>query len=753
MAVAAADLARYRAQLECRSARLERVFPACMEEALSVLQPSAVDAYLQAGRAIGRMGRGVEPLLVFLEEVPAVVQEVGEEAIPMIRDCTLELSRSPNAEAIVPFLQTLAVAARRLKDLTLFSRYLQLVLRLMRETTPRVHGGVSPPMFASPCLRTFLTSVPVLLAHLPIAGLEAWTEFGIRAFAQDPDGQRDYFSLQSREAHTMLQRQRHGVLLIDVERRLSLYLRGLWCLEMKFRPFSLRFDQLRKPKPYLEGCVIHLPDVYEDSETAVSGMDRYRALVAHIAAHRRWTTPIAADNLSPFQRLASEVFEDARVEHLAMRDYPGLRNLWLRLHPTPREGACPQGASDFFHRLSILSRALLDPDHAYTDSIVLDFVSRFRARMAGETSTQDAADLGVAYYAASGKESDYATEIFQEDIEVEYRDDNRCMWFFIEQDLRDTMPATGEGVEAPAEKPKAARPPRHYSEWDYRIGAYRPDWVSVYECGYPVASPSRIDNLLEHHAALRRKLRVLVDMLKPRARTRIRYQEEGSEFDLDMAIRALIDMRCGSTPDPRIYQRYRSHDRSIAVLLLLDLSKSIQAVPEKGGKSILTLEQEAVALLAWAIEKIGDPFAIAGFHSNTRHELRYYRLKDFEENWSDDVKGRLAAMSGRWSTRMGAAMRHAGDDLKGLRTARKLLLLLTDGRPHDVDEKDERLLLLDARKAVQELERDGIQTWGINLDPEADRYAADIFGGRYTVIDRIERLPERLPELFATLTK
>ncbi len=754
MTLAAAELGRYRAQLDCSFAQIERVFPDCIEDALARLGPEGVAAYLQAGRAVGRMGRGAEPLLVFLEEIPAVAARAGEAVIPMIRDCTLKLSRSPNSQAIIPFLQTLAVAARRLVDTELFEDYLKLVIHLMRETTPKIHGGASMAMFASPCLKDFFLSVPVLLGQLSVAGVRNWAEFGIRNYGNDPDGQRDYFSLQSREAQTMFQRERRGALLVDNERRLGLYLRGLWRMEMTFQPYSMIFDQLRKPRPYVDKNGIHLPDVYEDTATGVSGTDRYRALVAHIAAHRRWSTPVAADNFSPFQRLAAETFEDARVESLAMREYPGLRNLWRRLHPAPREGACPEGASDFHHRLAILSRALLDPGHGYTDPLLLDFVSRFQAMMErGNTTTEDAASMGVAYFAKSHRDSDYATDIFQEDIEVEYRDDNRCMWFFIEQDHRDDMPATGSGTEAPEERRESSLAPRHYREWDYRSEAYRPDWVSVYECLHPSARACLIDDLLTRNAALARRLQRLIDMLKPQDRVRIRYQEEGSELDLDVAIRAMIDTRIGTTPDSRIHMRYRSNARNISVALLLDLSKSINEIPQGSDKSILELSQEAVSLLAWSIEKIGDPFAIAGFHSNSRHELRYYHIKGYEEHWDDTVKARLAAMEGGWSTRMGAAMRHAGQELKKQETGLKLLLVLTDGRPHDVDVKDDRLLVHDARKAVQELDQDGIHTWCINLDPKADEYVTDIFGRQYTVIDNIERLPERLPELFISLTR
>jgi nitric oxide reductase NorD protein len=160
-----------------------------------------------------------------------------------------------------------------------------------------------------------------------------------------------------------------------------------------------------------------------------------------------------------------------------------------------------------------------------------------------------------------------------------------------------------------------------------------------------------------------------------------------------------------------------------------------------------------VALLGWAIEHLGDEFAIAGFSSNSRHEVRYQHIKGYEEHWDERVKARLAAMEAGYSTRMGAAMRHAAHYLEARKADKKLLLVLTDGEPSDIDVSDQQLLIRDTQKAVQELDQQGIYTYCINLDPNADEYVQDIFGTQYTVIDRIGRLPEKLPQLFMALTK
>jgi nitric oxide reductase activation protein len=188
-------------------------------------------------------------------------------------------------------------------------------------------------------------------------------------------------------------------------------------------------------------------------------------------------------------------------------------------------------------------------------------------------------------------------------------------------------------------------------------------------------------------------------------------------------------------------------------MLLLDQSESLNEKISSKDQTILELSQESVSILASSISILGDPLAIAGFNSNTRHEVNYMHIKGFSEPWGNDVKSRLAGMKARHSTRMGAALRHAGHYLSNQKSDKKLLLVLTDGQPSDIDVKDDQLLIQDARKAVLDLDQQGIYTYCINLDSNADTYVGSIFGKQYTVIDRLERLPEQLTKLFMTLTQ
>jgi hypothetical protein len=747
----AEDLAYWQA-LNCRFPDADRVFDECIKEAKALLTPAGVDAYIENARFIGKMGRGVEPLLIFLEEAPTVASIVGEQILPEIKDFCLYLSTNTNFKAINPFLQTLGAVARRLHSYEQLHHYFDIIKDMLEKTTSSVHGHHKT--FPSPGLPFLLEQSPRLLRALSLEGYKNWIDYGVKYYNKHPERQKDYFSLQSPDAVAVMQRERHGTLMVDHERQLDLYLRGLWEDSDYLVPYSSAFDELRKPMPYYDKLGIRLPDVYDDKD-GVSGIDRYRATLAHMAAHRQWSSQMIVDNWSPFQRVAVETFEDSRVEYLAIKKYPGLRKLFLSLHPIPDEDDLEiEGESMVRLRLALLSRAILDPNFEVKHDDIRESVKRFFIEMEkdGESCSDNMASLALSFTARTRRQTDLSPKIYFKNTEVDYRDDNRHLWIYIEQgDDEDTQ---FEHLEEQRQQDEVnSLPPRHYHEWDYNSQHYRPDWVSVYEAIHPSADVKVIDDILVKHSALAKRLKAILDALKPQQKVRIRYQEEGSELDLDVAIRSLIDLKSGSQPDMRINMSHKNDGRDIAVMLVLDLSQSLNEKAKGSAQTILELSQEAVTLLAWTIEQLGDKFAIGGFNSNTRHDVRYSHIKGFGEHFDTEVKSRLAAMEAKYSTRMGAAMRHAAHYLEGQKADKKLMLVLTDGEPADIDVDDPQLLIHDTHKAVKELQQQGIYSYCINLDPKADEYVQDIFGKQYTVIDNVDKLPEKLPQIFMALTK
>jgi nitric oxide reductase activation protein len=145
--------------------------------------------------------------------------------------------------------------------------------------------------------------------------------------------------------------------------------------------------------------------------------------------------------------------------------------------------------------------------------------------------------------------------------------------------------------------------------------------------------------------------------------------------------------------------------------------------------------------------------AIHGFSSNGRHEVGYYRFKDFEEPYDDHARARLAGMQASLSTRLGTALRHAGQALALRGARRKLLLVVTDGEPSDIDVHDPKYLLFDAKQATLENRRLGVTSFCVGLDPNAEESVTRIFGAaNYSLLDQLERLPQRLAQLYLRLS-
>ncbi len=753
------ELQALRGQLKCSFDQIDDVFDECILDAQRRLSAKGLKAYLKGASLTCMIGRGVEPVLQFMEVMPELADKVGEEVIGLVSDSVWDMSRTPNGVAIPPFMATLQEAGRRLGSLEQIKNYLQIISNMMERTTGSIHGHHTT--IPSPGLPELLQQIPYLLSQVSLAGLGNWIDYGIHNYKDHPERQKDYFTLTSADARAMLQRERHGTLFTDSERNLGLYLQALWNDKDYLVPYSTGIEE-HQQQPYYDKLGMRIPDVYDDvldkqdasGLSKIKGIDRYRALLAHMVAHRRWSTRIVADNFSPFQRICIECLEDSRVEALAIREYSGLRKLWLALHPVPLENECNEkGVSCIRHRLAMLSYALLNENHGYSNPDILVTVAAFHKLMAaGEPGSTEIIGIALDFITRTRRQEDQAAKVYFNNTVIDYRDDNRHLWVFIEEGDEEEQFVDDTSDTEETEELQGL-PPRHYPEWDYHTSSYRPDWVSLYESLHPSGNPADIDRLLEKHAALAKRLKQILDMLKPQHHVRVRYQEEGSELDLDVAIRSLIDFKSGATPDPRINMSHKHDGRDLAVTLLLDLSASLDETPTGGTQSLLELSQEAVSLLAWAIDELGDKFSIGGFFSNTRHDVKYLHIKGFNERWNDDVKSRVAKMEAGFSTRMGAAMRHAGHYLARQKAEKKLLMVLTDGEPADIDVQDPELLIKDAHKATTELDMDGIYTHCISLDPRADEYVSDIFGTHFTVIDNVDRLPEKLPQLFLSLTK
>lgn len=769
---------------------LSALLQASYLEAQRVMSPRGLDNYLQGLRALSRLGKGQDLLLTYLQHIPAVVKAIGEDVLPDIVESLMQMASLTSGAVLTKLLASLPFAAIRLGDADLVRGY----LRLFHQLAAKVPRG----------LRPMLESLDELLSRLTLGGLRRWAMWGAEAYQRDFKGQADYFSITSATSKSVLQRERRGRLFVDQQRKLNFYLRALWGRALPMRPTSGDVDTPAGSRPFLEDYQLHLPDAY-DSCYGIDGLDIYRAAVAHAAAHLEYTEDAwSTDGLDALQLCCIDLIEDGRVEYLACRRFPGLRRLWLRFFVEALQHSATALDPTVAQFLRI-GRALLDPEYHDEEGWIRDIAGAFRSALEQEEPSRSLAlELGVECHKQLLLHGPPAPVQVLRAWPIPYRDDNRYFRDFaadgmagddtgllpwrqatlrkqvgvmqmvneIDSELEDgrpqeiwvlaseLFPYEDLGVSYnQSEGGPSLSPPCHYDEWDYRVQLQRPSWATLIEHRPALGDAERMEQILEKHKPVANRLRHLIERLQPRGLVRRRGYEDGDELDIDAAVTAMTDIRRGVMPDPRINIRITRHWRDLSLLVLLDLSASTNepvasaAACEGQQPTVLDLTREACGLLAWAVDAIGDRFAMHGFASDGRHDVRYYRFKDFDEAYDETARARLAGMQGGLSTRMGTALRHAGRQLLQQPSQKRLVLVITDGEPADIDERDPRYLREDCRHAVDELSAQGVHSFCLTLDPRADAYVARIFGANnYSIVDNVMALPERLPRMFSALT-
>lgn len=777
----AIKLEDYEDYLEGIAPEIRDVLEGTFAEAAHVMSPASLETYLEGAKSLAGLGRGKDLVISYLQQMPIVAKECGEDIIGDCISAAMKLSSMTSGEVITLLFNSLPTASRRLGDAVLLRGYLTLMHQLAST--------------ASRGLRPMLNHIDELLSKLTLSGLRRWSQFGAQAYRRDFKNLTSYFNLESQDSRAMLQKERRGTLFIDTQRKLNFYLRALWGRDFFLRPTGADFADFR---PYIEARIVHMPDAV-DAIGEVSGLELYRATAAHMGAHLCYTdSRISAEQLSPAQMFFIGLMEDARVEYKAIKAFPGLKKLWRTLLEVDCEDEPEHPTMKVLEHIALM---LLDETVLSDAEEINALVSRFHAEIEKQQDNNVFSwHMGVELFNLFAARREVPSLRILERIRIPYRDDNRYVWAFEEfswdqteqylaasqRQVRRTVSVMEMANEVDCELAgddaqeiwtcntemypyeddlentksfnemwgkEPVSEPFHYQEWDYQVQLHRPDWVTLYERRQPKGNPEDIESILTEYKPIAHRIKQIIDLLTPAGVQRVRNMEDGDEIDINAAIDAMVAMRMGEQPNSRITMRNVLKNRDLAVVVLMDLSESTNEMVASSDKSILQLTREAATLVSTAINGIGDPFALHGFSSDGRHDVQYYRFKDFNQHFDDEAKSRLAGMQGGLSTRMGAAMRHAAIHLLKQPERRKLLLLVTDGEPADIDERDPQHLRHDTKKAVEELYSKGVLSYCLTLDPNADGYVKRIFGANnYTIIDHVQRLPEQLPSLFASLT-
>lgn len=521
------------------------------------------------------------------------------------------------------------------------------------------------------------------------------------------------------------------------------------------------------PRPVLTATHLLLPAARagQEADGAASAVARAnadaagtlrRAAVAHAAAHLLYSPasqPVAS--LKPMGLAVVSAIEDTRVERVLAALYPGVRR-WFRPFIPPPPDPTDLGFTALARRMC---RLLMDPGLRDDNHWVNKARDLFEAQAAA-----DLADVAAFRRLASLLANDLGQmrvrfNPLQYVVPVAYRDDNSYLWDYGE--AVEPPPELALGSQGAAPQSREAAPDDaqaasdedaelgryDYPEWDYRLTRSRPDWCTVIERlpGWRADAPL-LAGLRQPRLVLPRSRRL------DRAR-RLRRQWEGDDIDLNAAIEVMIDRRLDLAPDARFFQRPGSQPGVCSTLVLLDLSASANDPAPRDGATVLDLEKRAAALLVGAVAGNGDRIAVHGFCSDTRAAVHYYRLLDAGVAPTAAALGRIAAARARYSTRLGAALRHAGELALRAPGERRALIVVTDGAPSDIDVHDPRYLVEDAREAVLALRRRGLRVQCVALDAKAEPQLRAMFGFRgYRIVLNAAALPAALAHGYSRAT-
>lgn len=284
-----------------------------------------------------------------------------------------------------------------------------------------------------------------------------------------------------------------------------------------------------------------------------------------------------------------------------------------------------------------------------------------------------------------------------------------------------------------------------YDEWDFRRRGFRKNWCQLIEKRIIPTKGTFVTTTMEKYRGQILQLKRQFEMMRTQQRF-VKRQQDGDDIDLDALTEAYADLRAGLVPSENLFIRLQRDERDIAALFLVDMSSSTEGW-------VGTALKESLVLLSEALHSLGDRYAIYGFSGMRRTRSEIFHVKDFTEPYSEEIKGRIAAISPMDYTRMGPPIRHFTKVLKDVDARVRLLIILTDGKPEDYDDYKGEYAIEDTRHALIEAKAAGIHPFCISIDKEAQDYLGHIFGEiNYTFINDVKKLPLRVPEIYRTLT-
>ncbi|MCO5249633.1 MAG: VWA domain-containing protein [Chitinophagales bacterium] len=287
-----------------------------------------------------------------------------------------------------------------------------------------------------------------------------------------------------------------------------------------------------------------------------------------------------------------------------------------------------------------------------------------------------------------------------------------------------------------------------YDEWNFKTRKYLADYCKVYPLSIQKTNPGYYQKTIQKYKVILTGLRKMLANVNNRMQQQ-RKQIYGESFDLDALTDLYTDIHSGRTPDERVYLSPRKKEKDISILLLLDLSLSSDSYA--AGNRILDVEKEVSILFGEILDEMNIEFSIDGFYSKTRNYTTYITLKDFQENWSK-AKNKIGAVEPSGYTRIGPALRHAGQRIHQSDAKNKWIILLSDGKPNDYDKYEGQHGIQDIKQALRELNQKDINTYALAIESQAKYYLPQMFGhNHYEILNTPEALIHSMTKLYSKI--
>uniref|UniRef100_UPI00351C6B66 nitric oxide reductase activation protein NorD n=1 Tax=Methanomethylovorans sp. TaxID=2758717 RepID=UPI00351C6B66 len=481
------------------------------------------------------------------------------------------------------------------------------------------------------------------------------------------------------------------------------------------------------------------------------------------------------------------ILEDARVEYRIMEHYRGVRSDLERIrYQMLLTRSAPKGNLEEFMESLLWVSIGHEPVHNFskgTKGLLDKTRPLLKDRIFHEgSSILDSLDTTFRIYTMlddqmgplSQKEYEVLKNIDYRGVDIgAYSKKDPFSSNLHENIIRNFIPESEVELTAEKERPQEEKVKHHstyatdknwkilgsyrYDEWDDVINDYKADWCTVNEIEPFGMSSDYYKDASEkyrHEIAL---IKHVFNRMKPETFRRMKEQTDGTEIDIDAFMDALIQKKCGINPDDRLYLRWDKHERDVATLFLIDVSYSTHKMVGYEEKSIVDVEKDSLIIMIQALESIGDKYAIYAFSGQTRDDVEYFVIKEFDEELSDNVARRISVLEPVSNTRLGPAIRHSIRKLDKVDAKTKIIILLSDGEPFDTSRGEsaykERIAEEDTRIAIKEGNAKGIHFFCITVDLNPGKYLDNIFSDAgYTIIDDAGSLPERLPMLYKRIT-